>query len=360
MLPPAFAQADGVADGETLHTVVVTGSRIRSEAGATTGPVTVLTKEQLTRGGNDSLGKVLQTLPYNTGSPDNTNVNTGGDGSTRIDLRGLEPQRTLTLLNGRRLPNGGIGADASVDIDSLPLSMVERVEVLTTGASAVYGADAIGGVVNVITRSNFKGVELGLQRSEAERGDGTITRAQALIGGDIGQGSWMFGADYVDQKGVSLAAREYSAIPLAVASADGARVATGSQFIPDGIFEVPDGNALGLPPGDYTRVPGATGQTASDWRPYADERFNYAPYAYLQTPNERGSLWLLGNQPTGRRRRIVLRRPVQPPRVVTKSRACPDRQHRSREQLLQSVRRGYSWCFSPPHRTGYTQLQSAR
>ena len=297
MLPPAFAQADDAADGETLHTVVVTGSRIRSDAGATTGPVTVLTREQLTRGGNDSLGKVLQTLPYNTGAPDNTNRNTLGDGSTRIDLRGLEPQRTVTLLNGRRLPNGGIGADSSVDIDSLPLSMVDRVEVLTTGASAVYGADAIGGVVNVITRSNFKGIELGLQRSEAERGDGTITRAQALVGGDIGKGSWMLGADYVHQKGVSAAAREYSAIPLAVARSDGARVATGSQIIPDGIFEVPDGNALGLPSGDYTRVPGATGQTASDWRPYADERFNYAPYTYLQTPNERWSLWLLGNQP---------------------------------------------------------------
>ena len=257
MLPPAFAQADDPIGSDTLHTVVVTGSRIRSEAGATTGPVTVLTKEQLTRGGNDSLGKVLQTLPYNTGSPTNTNVNAGGDGSTRIDLRGLEPQRTVTLLNGRRLPNGGIGADASVDIDSLPLSMVDRVEVLTTGASAVYGADAIGGVVNVITRSDFKGVELGLQRSETARGDGTITRAQALVGGDIGQGSWMLGADYVDQKGVSMAAREYSAIPLVAASVDGARVPTGSEFIPDGIFEVPDGNALGLPPGFYTRVPGA-------------------------------------------------------------------------------------------------------
>ena len=297
MLPPAFAQADDSAGSDTLHTVVVTGSRIRSEAGAATGPLTVLTKEQLGHGGNDSLGKVLQTLPYNTGSPPNTNRNTLADGSTRIDLRGLEPQRTVTLLNGRRLPNGGIGADASVDIDSLPLSMVDRVEVLTTGASAVYGADAIGGVVNVVTRSNFKGVELGLQRSEAERGDGTITRAQALIGGDIGQGSWMLGVDYVDQNGVSAGAREYSAIPLAVASADGTRVPSGSQVIPDGIFEVPDGNALLLPHEFYTRVPGATGQTASAWRPYADERFNFAPYTYLQTPNERGSVWLLGNRP---------------------------------------------------------------
>lgn len=299
MLPPAFAQAGDAPGSDTIHTVVVTGSRIRSEPDETTGPVTVLTEEQLTRGGNDSLGKVLQTLPYNTGSPTNTNVNALGDGSTRIDLRGLEPQRTLTLLNGRRLPNGGIGADASVDIDSLPLSMIDRVEVLTTGASAVYGADAIGGVVNVITRSHFKGVELGLQRSEAERGDGAITRAQALVGGDIGQGSWMLGADYVDQEGVSMAAREYSAIPLAVVGADGARAATGSQVIPGGIFEVPDGNVLGLSPGFYTRVPGAIGQTASDWRPYADETFNFAPYTYLQTPNERGSLWLLANQPLG-------------------------------------------------------------
>jgi iron complex outermembrane recepter protein len=298
-LQPGLAQAGEPGEADAIHTVVVTGSRIRTEAGETTGPVTVLAKEQLTRGGNDSLGKVLQTLPYNTGSPPNTNVNAGGDGSTRIDLRGLEPQRTVTLLNGRRLPNGGIGADASVDIDSLPLSMVDRVEVLTTGASAVYGADAIGGVVNVITRSHFKGVELGLQRSEAERGDGAITRAQALVGGDIGQGSWMLGADYVDQKGVSAAAREYSAVPLAVASAEGARVPTGSLVIPDGIFEVPDENALELPPGLYTRVPGATGQTASDWRPYTDETFNFAPYTYLQTPNERGSLWLLGNQPLG-------------------------------------------------------------
>ena len=100
----------------------------------------------------------------------------------------------------------------------------------------------------------------------------------------------MVGADYVDQEGVSMATREYSAIPLAVVSTDGTSAPTGSLVIPNGRFDVPDGNALGLPPGIYTRVPGATGQAASDWR--ADdlsETFNYAPYTYLQTPNERGS-----------------------------------------------------------------------
>ena len=157
---------------DEMDTVVVTGSRIRGAADEHTAPVTEISQQELARGGNDSLGRALQRLPFNTGSAPNTNVNNGGDGSTRVDLRGLTPKRTLVLLNGRRLPNGGVGADSSVDIDSLPLSMVERVEVLTTGASAVYGADAIGGVVNVITREDVEGVEVGAQFSQAERGDG--------------------------------------------------------------------------------------------------------------------------------------------------------------------------------------------
>ena len=97
-----------------LAEVVVTGSRIPVEAAGGTTPVTVLEAEDIERGAPDSLGRVLQALPYNTGSPMNTNVNNGGDGSERVDLRGLGPQRTLLLLNGRRFPNGGLGGDAAV------------------------------------------------------------------------------------------------------------------------------------------------------------------------------------------------------------------------------------------------------
>ncbi|HEY6643321.1 TonB-dependent receptor plug domain-containing protein [Povalibacter sp.] len=300
LLLPVLAHSADELQSDPLQSVVVTGSRIRSETGESSGPVTVVTQEQLTRGGNDSLGKVLQTLPYNTGAPLNTSVNNGGDGSTRIALRGLQPQRTVILLNGRRLPNGGIGADSSVDIDAMPLSMVERVEVLTTGASAVYGADAIGGVINLITRRDFDGVEVGVQHSQTDQSDGAISRANALVGGDIGSGHWMLGADFVDQRGVLMSEREYSAIPLTVASLDGARVPFGALQIADGRFGVGGGNALGLRPGPYTRVAGATGQTASDWRPVtSNDVFNFAPYNYLQTPNERWSLWLMGSQPVG-------------------------------------------------------------
>jgi iron complex outermembrane receptor protein len=179
-----------------MDTVVVTGSRIRGAADERTAPVTEISQQELARGGNDSLGRALQRLPFSTGSAPNTNVNNGGDGSTRVDLRGLTPKRTLVLLNGRRLPNGGVGADSSVDIDSLPLSMVERVEVLTTGASAVYGADAIGGVVNVITREDVEGVEVGAQFSQAERGDGEISRAQLLLGTQTGRGTGLSGSTW--------------------------------------------------------------------------------------------------------------------------------------------------------------------
>jgi len=278
--------------------VVVTGSRIAAEDNEGNVPVLVLQEEQLTAHGADSLGEVLQTLPQNTGAPLNTNVNNGGYGSTRVALRGLGSQRTLVLLNGRRLPNGGIGADASVDIDSLPLSMVERVEVLTTGASAVYGADAVGGVINVITRTDFKGTQIGVQSAVSERGDGAVRRVQLLVGGDLQSGQWMFGGDHVDQNGVSMNRREYSAVPLAVASADGTRVASGSFSIPDGRFMVRPGNRLGLPPGPYTRVAGSSQQTANDWRrATAADTFNFAPYTYLQTPNDRTSFWLTGRQP---------------------------------------------------------------
>jgi iron complex outermembrane receptor protein len=290
---PALA-AELPSSGE-IDTVVVTGSRIRGTAEEHTAPVTFISRQELARGGNDSLGRALQSLPYNTGSAGNTNVNNGGDGATRLDLRGLTPKRTLVLLNGRRLPNGGVGADSSVDIDSLPLSMVERVEVLTTGASAVYGADAIGGVVNVITRTDVDGATVGAQLSQAERGDGAIGRAQLLLGMQASRGHWSFGLDVVDQQAVYMDARDYSAAQFLVADETGGRVEFGSIGIPDGRFFVTPGNGLGLAPGIYTRVAGAAGQTASDWRLLTPaDTFNFAPYNLLQTPNERATLWMTG------------------------------------------------------------------
>ena len=205
--------------------------------------MTVVSQQELARGGNDSLGRALQSLPFSTGSAPNTNVNNGGDGSTRVDLRGLTPKRTLVLLNGRRLPNGGVGADSSVDIDSLPLSMVERVEVLTTGASTVYGADAIGGVVNVITRKDVDGVEVGAQFSQAEQGDGETSRAQLLLGTQTSHGHWASGWTWWIKGGLHGCAR----LPGGAVPRRG-RIRRAREFgtpgIPDGRFMVPAATAL--------------------------------------------------------------------------------------------------------------------
>ena len=118
------------------------------------------------------------------------------------------------LLNGRRLPNSGLGADASVDLNTLPMSFIERVEVLAGGASAAVGADAVGGVVNIVTRRNHRGLELSGTRTITERGDGEIVTGQAAIGFDLLGGTWSLGVDYVEQDGVTMDRRSYSARPL--------------------------------------------------------------------------------------------------------------------------------------------------
>ena len=151
----ALAQTPDVS----LDEIIVTGSRLQTDSTDTVAPVTVLTRSDLERAGAASLGGILQALPMDTGSSINTNSDFAL-GATRIDLRGLGAERTLVLLNGRRLPNGGIGGDDSVDIDSLPVALIERVEVLASGASAVYGSDAVGGVVNVITKQVERGSDV--------------------------------------------------------------------------------------------------------------------------------------------------------------------------------------------------------
>jgi outer membrane receptor protein involved in Fe transport len=295
---------------DPLEEVIVNGLRWWLDPTQTVAPVTVLDRRDIERGGKSSIGDVLQALPMTTGSPLNTNANApggmeprtlgaAGDGSVRVLLHDLP---TLVLLNGRRLPNSGLGADASVDLNTLPISFIERVEVLASGASAAFGADAVGGVVNIVTRQSKRGLELRGTRTITERGDGEIVTGQAAIGFDLLGGTWSLGLDYVEQDGVTMDRRSYSALPLIIVDRHGTVTSDGLNNLPvDGGFVVPEGNALGLEPDVYARVPGATGQTPADYRPYVRERdgFNPAPFNYSQTPNERAALWLLGTRPLG-------------------------------------------------------------
>jgi outer membrane receptor protein involved in Fe transport len=301
---------------DSLEEVIVAGPRWWLDPKAGPAPVTVLDRRDIERGGESSIGDVLQKLPMTTGSLVNTNANVGlepradrvvrGDGSVRFSIHGLP---AVTLLNGRRLPNSGFGADASVDLNTLPMSFVERVEVLAGGASAPFGADAVGGVVNIVTQPSQQGLELRGSRTVTDHGDGEIATGQAAMGFDLLGGTWSVGVDYVDQHGVTMDRRSYSALPYLIIDGNGTVAPVGFNNLPrEGGFYVPEGNVLGLAPGFYTPVPGANLQTPNGYRPYVRERdgFNPAPYHYLQTPNQRVSLWLLGSRPLGETTNLFL------------------------------------------------------
>ena len=189
--PSAFAQDSGT--DQVIEEIVTTGSRIKRADLESASPVTVIDQDDILATGVTDVGQLLQRLPSMSGSPIGTTTNNGGNGSVLIDLRGLGTVRTLTLVNGRRTVDGG-------DYQTIPTAMIERVEILKDGASAVYGADAVAGVVNIITRKNFEGVQIDAQAADWFDAAGAQTSISLIAGKTFDSGSFMFGAEYVDQE----------------------------------------------------------------------------------------------------------------------------------------------------------------
>ena len=190
--------------------ITVTGSLIGRKEVDSAAPVTVVDREKLDTAGVTNVGDILQRLPAQ-GNATNAQNNNGGDGSTRIDLRGLGTGRTLVLLNGRRVVPSGLGADDSVDIGTIPLAMIERVEVLKDGASAIYGSDAVAGVVNIITRTSFDGTDARVYAATSQHGDGTNYDLSFVTGQSTKKGNVTFSAGYQQQQPVMARDRTFSA-----------------------------------------------------------------------------------------------------------------------------------------------------
>jgi outer membrane receptor protein involved in Fe transport len=189
--------------------ITVTGSLINRKEVDSPSPVSVVDREKLQDAGITNVGDVLQKIPAQ-GNAINAQNNNGGDGSTRINLRSLGTARTLVLLNGRRVVPSGTGADDSVDFGTIPLAMIERVEVLKDGASAIYGSDAIAGVVNVITRSNVNGTEASAYTSTSSRGDGTNYDLSFVTGHSSDRGNITFSGGYQNQQPIMAGDRDFS------------------------------------------------------------------------------------------------------------------------------------------------------
>jgi iron complex outermembrane receptor protein len=181
----SWAQAtapDATPAPEKLERVEVTGSHIKRIDVEGVAPVETVTKKDIEKKGYDNLGDVVKDLGVNSfGSTNTVNANSGAPGNADISLRGLGSDNTLVLLNGQRLPQDAL--TGTVDINMIPMAAVERIEILKDGASAIYGSDALGGVVNIITVKDFQGTQVsGTQSFSTNEGGGKQTNLSLVNG----------------------------------------------------------------------------------------------------------------------------------------------------------------------------------
>jgi iron complex outermembrane recepter protein len=228
--PPAAPV--GTSADEPIE-ITVTGSAIRRRDLITPAPVSVMDRADIDASGLSTLGQILQNIPEQSNGI-NIQFNNGGDGATRIDLRGLGSSRTLVLLNGRRFVYGGTGADASVDLNAIPAAIVERIEVLKDGASAIYGTDAISGVVNILTRKRMTGVEASGYTGVSQRGDGFLYDLSATTGIKATNGGAIFSAGFYKQNELFSSERDWSTAPFAYDFDSSDVYTVGSSAIPEG------------------------------------------------------------------------------------------------------------------------------
>ncbi|HEY0332881.1 MAG TPA: TonB-dependent receptor, partial [Stenotrophomonas sp.] len=302
---PAFA-ADVAAsaapggDAQTLKAVVVTGSNIKRTETEGPSPVQVIGREELERSGKVTVADALRSISANTGNATNETSNSGwASGSAGIGLRGLSQKNTLVLLNGRRLANYGFPAnglgDTFVNLNALPLVAVERIEVLKDGASAVYGSDAVAGVVNIITRQNYQGAEVGVSGGTSDNGGLDTQRAKFVGGiGDLDSDGYnvLFSADFYNRDRLDQTERDltrsgiYSDSPGGRWngwSAKGARFLIGGRSVPmlDAAGNCPEGTVLTA----SAPIDGLAGDTCA---------YNLAPYTTLIPSTKRWQVYTNG------------------------------------------------------------------
>jgi iron complex outermembrane receptor protein len=295
-------QASPPAEQTSAEDIVITGSRIRRDPLAQDSPIVFVDQEDIAKTGLNSVTDVLQRLPSAGGGLNSKFNNSGnfgnppdgggvGAGAAEIDLRYLGSKRTLVLVDGLRFVNAASasGVPGSVDLNAIPESMIERVEVLQDGASAIYGSDAIAGVVNIITKRRQKGLVATAQLGGYNDGDGFSQNYQVSWGnGGDGPTQFVVGANYVRQKPISSGDRDISLFPTPGATACDASCSSGT---PLGRFIVLDNNltlrgpVIGRP---IIFNPLNPTDPASDFKAFTlADRFNFAPFNFILTPLER-------------------------------------------------------------------------
>lgn len=306
--PSVYAQDSAVEE------VVVTGSRIRRPGLASSSPITTVGLEEIEFQQEVEVEKILRELPSTIPS-DGQNVNNGTDGMARVDLRGLGPERNLVLLNGRRITPANFRG--IVDTSTIPTALIERIDIVTGGASAVYGSDAVAGAINIITKQNFQGFDLQVTNSTTAENDGDTDNISMTLGSALedGRGNVAFNLSWSEREAVRLGQRPLG--NLGIESDDGANYAEflagqGPADSPIAGCTGPDAVASG---GSTTSIPtraniagaGNVGQFLNDRTLYTGDAgtglgpregcsvFNFNPYNFYRTPQERYNAFFMGN-----------------------------------------------------------------
>lgn len=268
---------DADEDDAIQETVTVTGSRIAKQDFTSNSPVATVGAEQFNLTNTVNTEGLLNTLPQTVPGLDRTS-NNPGNGTATVDLRGLGSGRTLVLIDGKRVvPTTGGGV---VDINNIPSALIERVEVVTGGASAVYGSDAVAGVVNFILKDDFEGIEASASYEMTGESDAEIFSTNLTVGGNFadGRGNAVVSMGYTDRQPLFQGDRDFSFF---------------AQF-DDGAGGLFDGGSSGVPEGRLSGVLGGAGIFEPDGtiRPFIssgdnNDFYNYAPVNYIQLPQER-------------------------------------------------------------------------
>ena len=274
--------------------MIVTGTRITVPGVTSSSPIYTVDSASIDKLQQPEVEMIFRRLPIALPS-DGQNANNGTAGAATVDLRGLGPQRNVILIDGKRLTPYNF--NGLVDTSVIPTALLERVDILTGGASTSYGSDAISGAINFVTKRDFEGVAIGTDFSQTGESDGEIKSANLTLGTNVaeGRGNVVFGIDWSEREGVQLGDRPLG--QLGIVTEDG----SGYQNYLDGIAPTPPPAGCGGPNaveagGSTTTLPTRVaiaggpglGQFLDDGTLGPNcSVFNFNPYNYYQTPQER-------------------------------------------------------------------------
>ncbi len=275
---PVYA-ADNAASDEQPERIEVTGSRIKRTDLETPVPVTIISRQDIKQSGAINVADILKQTPVAIAASDQSNsvFSTTTVGLNTTSLRNLGQERTLVLVNGRRFVSGvDPSTGYAVDLNAIPASLIERIEILKSASSAIYGSDAVAGVVNIITRKDFEGVEVDLQTGISDHSDREQNSINITTGGSWNGGNAWVSIGYDKDKGLKSSDRSFSARDQAIFLDD-----NGNEVVGDLFSSYPPQGRI-----SYTDANGDNQTVNADGTAYSGG-FNRAAYRQLVTPLER-------------------------------------------------------------------------